>query len=708
MKQIPVYLALIYVELFADIKLDKIAYQSEEFIIWLALFSLALISVLTLFISSEKIRRLKNKIAQEKTRNENIQKQHNTILSNMSENIHTIAEENVDVAKKLSQTDDFTSINEDIHLIENSENKLLCIASNLLEFLRLKSKKVEILNEKLSFSNLFNDVSGTLKEILKETPLELHYTLDKNVKENIYADTLNLSKILVNIILYCAENKAENILLNISNSNSLSKNNHLYFTFTTNLKKDANNSDTIFNANYNVNTGTYDSLGLFVARELSHLMGGELIANNDAKGDLRFAFDIEYKEVSKSDERIKIPRKKVLIVDISDNAALSCKNIFEKLQHDVTAIKAKEYLYKTPDFSDFDLIVLDEKLFTKSTISALKSSDTIVSVSNLFSSSDKNINSEYTNLSLQKPFTQKQIQELLENIYLRPQEEKNNADISILNKAPIYKNTFVDYKDVTLLKFSKFRETNILLVEDNFINQKVFLGILAKSGINITLANNGQEVLDILLENSKFDIIFMDINMPIMDGYTATKYIRENPNYNMIPIIALTALTSRTEIDSVFDVGMNAYLAKPLKKEKLFSALSMFIHNKKDERRKSVRYEERVVKLSGLNVGVGISNSSSNDFFYKEILKEFQDAYKDSDQLFSKLVEDFRYEQLRMLCLDIRGLSASIGAEDMSLLAAEVLKLLLFKKYDILRDFAPLYAKSLNRLNSSIEEYLYD
>ena len=706
MQKVPFYLTLIYVELFADSSLTDIVYESEVLRMWIALFSLAFISIFTLFISSEKIRKLKEKIAQENTRNENIQKQHNTILSNMSENIHTIAEENVDVAKKLSKTNDFNSINQDIHLIENSENKLLSIASNLLEFLRLKSKKVKILKERLSFSNLFNDVSGTLKEILKDVPLELHYIPDKNVKEHIYADTLNLSKILVNIILYCAENKAGEVFLHISNSNTLFEDKHLFFTFKTNLKKDANNADSIFNANYNENTGSYDSLGLFVARELCHLMGGKLNATNDIQGNLEFVFDIEYKEVPNSDTITKIPSKKVLIVDMSNNAAFSCKNIFEKLQHDVTLIQAQEYLYKLPNFSAFDLIVLDENLFTKSTIAMLKSSYTVISVSNLFASSNKDINKTYTKLSLQKPFTQKQIQDLLENIYLRPQKEENNINITSVKKAPIYKDTFVDFKNVTLVKFSEFRDANILLVEDNLINQKVFLGILAKSGINITLANNGQEVLDILLKNTTFDIIFMDINMPIMDGYTATKYIRENPNYDMIPIIALTALTSRTEIASVFDVGMNAYLAKPLKKEKLFSALYMFIKNKKYERRKSIRYEERIIKLSGLNVGVGIYNSSSNDFFYKEILQEFQDAYQGSDQVFSKLVEDCRYEQLRMLCLDIRGLSASIGAEDMSLLAAEVLKLLLFKKYDILRDFVPLYTKSLNRLNSSIEEYL--
>jgi CheY-like chemotaxis protein len=707
MQKIPFYLTLMYIPLFGAIELNKFAYQSEEFMMWLALFSLAFISILTLFISSEKIRRLKNQIAQENTRNENIQNQHNTILSNMSENIHTIAEENVDVAKKLSKKHDLNSINEEIHLIENSENRLLSIASNLLEFLRLKSKKVEIRNEKLSFSNLFNDVSGTLKEIIKEIPLELHYTLEKNVKEHIYADTLNLSKILVNIILYCVENKANEVFLQVSNSNISSQDKHLYFTFTTNLKKDANNSDSIFNASYNENTGNYDSLGLFVARELCHLMQGKLNAQNDAKGNLEFVFDIEYKEVTQSDAIVKIPSKKVLVVDMSDNAVISCKNIFEKLQHNVTSIKAQDYLYKLPDFSQFDIIVLDEKLFTKSAIAALNSSHTIISVSNLFSSLATNIKHVNTSLSLQKPFTQKRIQELLENIYLQTKQE-NNQNSSNLNKLPVYRDTFADYKDVTLLKFSEFRETNVLLVEDNLINQKVFLGVLSKSKINITLANHGQEVLDILSSNTSFDIIFMDINMPVMDGYTATKHIRENPDYDMIPIVALTALTSRAEIDAVFDAGMNAYLAKPLKKEKLFSAFAMFINNQKGERRKSIRYEERVVNLRGLNVGAGINNSSSNDFFYKEILQEFQDAYKDSDQVFTKLVEDFRYEQLRMLCLDMRGLSASIGAEDMNLLTTEILKLLLFKKYDILKDFVPLYTKSLNRLNSSIEEYLHD
>ena len=294
----------------------------------------------------------------------------------------------------------------------------------------------------------------------------------------------------------------------------------------------------------------------------------------------------------------------------------------------------------------------------------------------------------------------------MENLYKTSKVIEPSTNHSIKNNMLIYKKAFIDSQDVTLMKFSKFRATNILVVEDNVINQKVILGILSKSGMNITMADNGQIALETLAQGTKFDLVLMDINMPIMDGYTTTRHIREQEEFNSLPIIALTALTSRLEIESMFESGMNAYLSKPLRKESLFSALSMFITDKKDERRTSIRYEERVVKLNGLNITIGIHNANSNVFFYKEILCEFQDAYGTSDEIFSKLVVDFRYEQLRMLCLDIRGLSASIGTEDMNLLATEVLKLLLFKKYDILKDFVALYTKSLKRLNTSINEYI--
>jgi len=224
--------------------------------------------------------------------------------------------------------------------------------------------------------------------------------------------------------------------------------------------------------------------------------------------------------------------------------------------------------------------------------------------------------------------------------------------------------------------------------------------------MHITVANDGQEALDILNSDKTFNIVFMDINMPIMDGYTASIKIREDSRFNQLPIIALTALTSLSEIDKMFSCGMNGYLSKPLKKEKLYTAFSLFIKNKSEDRRDDLRNEKTIVALDGLNVPLGISQSSTNEIFYKEILIEFKDAYSQSDEIFKKLVADFRYEQLRMLCVDVKGLSGAIGAEEMHDLTTEILQRLLYKKYEIIPTFVEKYIKELHRINNSIDEYL--
>ncbi|MFT5660850.1 MAG: CheY-like chemotaxis protein/signal transduction histidine kinase [Sulfurimonas sp.] len=701
MQKIIFLLILLTISLCATVNfnLQNIDIKDESFSLWIALFSLALLAMLALFFSSEQIRRLKKKNENENRIQEDIDIQENQILTNMSENIQDLASTNVDIAKKLAQAND---TNQELKTINKSENKLLSISTNLIEFLRLKSHKVTIHQEEFSFSNLLNDISGTIKEIIKETPLELHYILKDNLNENIYADTLNLSKILSNIILYSVQNNASKVLVYISNTNAYSKENNLFFRIETDLKVDIEDPHQIFSSQYNEETDTYKSLGLFIARELCSLMGGELIARNDRQGNLEFIFDIGYKESENDSTSHSISCKNILIVDFSKESILCAKNIFHTLGHRVTSLQVKNTFDTLPNFSQFNIIVLGEKLCVESVLKQLSRSNKLICLSNLFGNTHNENMRELKPKVLKNPLTKKHVENTITSIYSTPNSNDKNHPVNI----PIYKSIFKDTPDITLHQFSKFRETNILLVEDNFINQKVLLGILSKSGINIEVANHGQEALDMLKQDTKFHLVLMDINMPVMDGYTASQHIRNDQKFDTLPIVALTALTSPQEIESMFESGMNAYLAKPLKKEKLFSALSMFILDKKDDRRKDVRYEERVLKLDGLNIKIGIQNSNTNEFFYQEILCEFKDAYGDSDQIFTKLVEDFRYEQLRMLCLDIRGLSASIGAQDLNLLTVEVLKLLVFRKYDILKDFVPRYAKSLNRLNNSIEKYV--
>ena len=122
---------------------------------------------------------------------------------------------------------------------------------------------------------------------------------------------------------------------------------------------------------------------------------------------------------------------------------------------------------------------------------------------------------------------------------------------------------------------------HILLVEDNLINQRVAAGILKLKGTRVTIANNGQEAVNIVnnAHANEFDVILMDIDMPILDGYEATFIIKQNPATQTLPIIALTAHNSEEDKEKCFKVGMSDFLTKPIKSEPLYHSIATSIIN---------------------------------------------------------------------------------------------------------------------------------
>jgi len=114
----------------------------------------------------------------------------------------------------------------------------------------------------------------------------------------------------------------------------------------------------------------------------------------------------------------------------------------------------------------------------------------------------------------------------------------------------------------------------VLLVEDNKLNQVVAGTLLQKQGVTVEIAHNGQEAVDaILRDQKKFDAVLMDLDMPVMDGKEATKIIREKLPSAELPIIALTANALATDMRSCLEIGMNAYLTKPIVPKDLFAAI---------------------------------------------------------------------------------------------------------------------------------------
>lgn len=718
---------------------DTTAEEHEEaYTIWIALFGLGAVAFIALFLSSEQISTLKKEHQKMREKQDEIKLRQDKMISDMSENIHTIAKETFETTNELVKKASDGSMDSEIEKVKDSENKLLDVTSSLIEFLRLKSKKIKIVNENFELLNLLNDITGTLSTSFEKSDLELVYDIHKDISDTIVGDTLNLSKILVNLLEYCARNGSTQIVLSVDKSGILSKESTLNFLVQTDLKMKVTDDESFFESSYNEKTQRYDNLGLYVAKELSLLMDGELLARDAKDKTVEFALTLPFisSKKDKSITPIKLQKemlnKKVIIIDSNVQSYEALEKIFLNLKYSVKTYSKDEFLIESPDFEDCDILVIDEKLFLErldTKLHKLQSSKNlkVMLLGNLFNSNPVQQRNDIPNISLRKPLTREMILDAIISVYSSAKATIVTAKEPEVQKKKllVHRELFADTPNVTLHRFVQFKGTSVLLVEDNLINQKVLLSVLSKSGIYITVANNGQEALDMLNGGLIFDLVLMDINMPIMDGFTATQKIRENPELDGVPVVSLTALISKDEINKMFDSGMNGYLAKPFYKERLFTVFAMFLKDGqiKDRRveKKPVeqnnRYADKIqklenlkdlkdLKLAGLDTQKGIAQTNGNAIFYSEVLQEFKDAYGNSDETLASLIEEFRYEQLRMLCLDMKGLSGAIGATDIHDISTEIMQRLVFKKYDLLPAYIDEYSKKLEILNDSIDKYI--
>jgi CheY-like chemotaxis protein len=309
-----------------------------------------------------------------------------------------------------------------------------------------------------------------------------------------------------------------------------------------------------------------------------------------------------------------------------------------------------------------------------------------------------------------KPLNQERIFEMISSMYeIKVDSDYKDDKVAGSNKSKIFKSPIVETKNIKQQNFASFKNKHILIVEDNIINQKVLANLLQPAGVHVTVANNGEEAVEIV-KNDKpetFDLVLMDINMPVMDGYAATQAIRYEQRFDSLPIIAFTALVMESEIHKMFSSGVNAFLAKPLNIGKLYTALAMFLLEDTVEAEENVEKDTKNIHaLPGLNVEAGIKHSNNSKALYMEILKEFDEAYGKSDQVFANLVKEHRFEQLKMLCLDMKGLTGAIGATEMNKHIEEIQKILLYKKFELLPDYIEIYDKELSTLIQSLHLYL--
>ncbi|MGB5506572.1 MAG: response regulator [Sulfurovum sp.] len=699
----------------------SIATDIETFWIWIALFALGIVGIAILFITSQQTHKMQHLHRSILDKQLEMEKNQNLLLTNMSENIHDMAKQ---ALQKNHQVLDKTSksFRHKEKILANVESRLLDVTNDLLDFLRLKSKKVEILNEEFNINNVLNELSGSICSQFSGSEIELIFDIDKNVPRRLVGDSLHLGQTLKSILEYMLEQvDLDEVRLEISMFDTYDKQVELQFQLSdTGSGLDSDTLEELFIPYYDDDSGSFVGLGLFVAHELVNMMDGKLTVQSIEDKGTTFILSLPFNVVEKSNQRkYRLPEKvliekKVFIVDTNYNSALAVKKMFAYFRHEVTVISQDDFMKNIPNLTTFDIVVLHESLFTIRLVEYLKKIKLekelkVVALNSLLHSNKNNFVNEVIDTHLFKPLNQERVFEMIVNMYDIKvpvyKEEEQKADSKQIQT---HRKHITETKDVTQHSFKDFSGKNILIVEDNVINQKVLMSLLHHSGMSISVANNGQEAVDLVKEGEiQFDLVLMDINMPIMDGYAATQMIRLDSKFDALPIVAFTALVLDSEIQKMFNSGINAFLAKPLNIGKLYTALNIYLSDADTISAKEKEIEpKKEITYQGIKIKEGIRHANNSEALYMEVLKEFNTAYGTSDEIFTKLIHEHRYEQVKMLCIDMRGLTGTIGAEDMHTLVTEILNKILYKKYDLLVNYNEKYKFELQTLNRSIEQYV--
>ena len=218
------------------------------------------------------------------------------------------------------------------------------------------------------------------------------------------------------------------------------------------------------------------------------------------------------------------------------------------------------------------------------------------------------------------------------------------------------------------------RGAHLLLVEDNDINQQVAAELLAQAGVRVTVADNGRKAIDTLtIEPAAYDGVLMDIQMPIMDGYEASRALRRDPRFRELPVIAMTANAMTGDREKAIAAGMNDHVAKPIDVKELFEVLGEWIQVAEERRAAApppepktpgpdFQPDDALPLLDGIDTLTGVLRVSRNHKLYRKLLLRFHDSQGDFEARFRAAQTDADPEAATRCAHTLKGVAGNIGA----------------------------------------------
>jgi len=491
-------------------------------------------------------------------------------LANMSHEIRTPLNGIIGFTKLLEETPLSQEQKEMVTIIENSSNNLIHIVNNILDFSKIKAGKIEL--ETIPFNPIkqFEITIDTHIAKAREKNIKFIIFSDPTIPFELIGDPTKLSQVLTNLISNAIKFTPKSGLIYISmmKSSQTQDSVTIYFAVKdTGIGITKEEKSKIFNAFSQADASTSrkyggTGLGLSISSQLIEYMGGRLDIRSKKEKGSTFFFSLKFKKSIKEKKQTKLDLSKYkvgYILPQKDNGIDKNIKIYTEYYG------AKFTSYELHELFALDISKLPDLLFINYSCFDKKGEINpffalplkIV----LITSNDKKNELE-------------KIKNKIDKILSEPINfSRITKSLKILNRKEKKINTKTE-KPIIL------NNIKALVAEDNFINQKLMTRILDNFGIDVTIVNNGKEALK-ARQIDKYDIIFMDIQMPIMGGITATKKISDfeiEKNEKHIPIIALTANALQGDKEKYINAGMDDYISKPIQIEELKKVLERFVY----------------------------------------------------------------------------------------------------------------------------------
>ena len=546
--------------------------------------------------------------------------------------------------------------------IQNSADLLLSIINDILNFSRIESGVVKAQKLQFNINSVLDSVSAKMTQNARDKGVELIFNVANNVPSRIVGDEEKLNNVISNLVsnaikytpsgevmlrMKRLDSTSELIILEcqVSDTGIGIKEEVLSQLFESFIQAD------------NSRSRQYDGigLGLAIVQEYVHLMGGKIQVESIYGQGSTFTFTVEFETPEKIDPRnYRLPDKnimykKVLVVDTNTNAANSLQRMIAYYHYHADIVETEAEAIEILKEHAYDILCLDSKLLDESfedTIQRFKefSNAKIILLENdVVQKLD--ISSKGVDAELQKPFNQQDIFNTIIELYSDSTHK-------------------IKEKTVTKENVLQFKGSTILLAEDNRINQSVIKSLLDKTGIKLLIANNGQEAITMLHEHPEVNMIFMDISMPIMNGYDAAKTIRGEEKFSDLPIVALTANTLPSDIEKSIESGMQEHIGKPFNITAFYDAIVKYLsHSSQRSSKKTVTIEKEQKKSTEpvLDKEKGLELVGGDKELLKELLEEFVVMYKGSPNTFLHMTESSQYELGQKMSHDIKGVSANLA-----------------------------------------------